>query len=169
MGPLALFFCTVGRLTPKAFWLSLLAVYLASLTTLLLLTGAVTKTAGLWPFAVAQLAVLWAWTVVHMKRLRDAGRAPSGAFAVALLYGLAIGLVLLLVVTVDTGTPPAVAGQEPHSGLALALLVGFLVFLINPNLGSYSYILQALALIACLPFVLSLTFSLATGLRRGVS
>ena len=170
MDPLALFFSTVGRLTPKAFGLSLPAVYLASFATLLLLTGAVVARAGFWPFAVAQLAVLWAWTVLHMKRLRDAGRPAAGAIAVALLYGLSVGLVLLLIVVVDAGSQPVQPGQAPpaHAGLAFALLVGLLVFLFDPNLGPLAMIVKALALIACLPVVLSLTFSLYTGLRRSV-
>ena len=46
------------------------------------------------------------------------------------------------------------------------LLIGLLVFLFDPNLGPFTMIFKALALIACLPFVISLTFSLYTGLRR---
>jgi uncharacterized membrane protein YhaH (DUF805 family) len=167
MDPFALFFSTAGRLAPKAFWLSLLAVYLASLASLFLLTGAVTARAGIWAFATAQLVVLWAWTVLHMKRLRDAGRPPAGALGVALLYGLSVGLALLLVLVMQTGTPTAGEAAPAHSGLALALLVGLLIFLFDPNvLSPYTYVLKALALIACIPFVLSATFSLATGLRR---
>jgi uncharacterized membrane protein YhaH (DUF805 family) len=169
MDPFALFFTTGGRLAPKAFWLSLVVVYLASFASLFLLTGAVTARANIWAFAAAQLVVLWAWTVLHIKRLRDAGRPPFGAFSVALLYGLSVGLALLLVLVLQTGAPTP--GQEPaaHSGLALALLLGLLIFLFDPNvLSPYTYVLKALALIACIPFVLSATFSLATGLRRGL-
>lgn len=167
MDPFALFFSTAGRLTPKAFWISLLAVYLASSGSLLLLTGVVTARANVWAFAAVQAIVLWAWTVLHIKRLRDAGRPPAGAFGVALLYGLSMALALLLVLVMQSGAP--VPGQEAppaHSGLALALLLGLLIFLFDPNvLAPYTYVLKALALIAGLPFVLSATFSLYTGLR----
>jgi uncharacterized membrane protein YhaH (DUF805 family) len=167
MDPFALFFSTAGRLAPKPFWLGLLVVYLASFASLFLLTGVVTARASIWAFTAAQLVVLWAWTVLHMKRLRDAGRPPAGAFGVALLYGLSLALALLLVLVMQSGA----SGQEApaHSGLALALLLGLLVFLFDPNvLAPYAYVLKALALIACLPFILSATFSLYTGLRRPV-
>jgi uncharacterized membrane protein YhaH (DUF805 family) len=166
MDPLALFFSSAGRLSPKAFWLCLLVVYLLSLASLSLLTGVVTARANIWAFAVAQLLVLWAWTVLHMKRLRDAGRPPAGAFGVALLYGLSIGLALLLVLVMQTGAPTPGQEAPAHSGLALALLIGLLIFLFDPTfLSPYAYVLKALALIACIPFVLSFTFSLYTGLR----
>jgi uncharacterized membrane protein YhaH (DUF805 family) len=170
MDPFALFFSTVGRLSQKQFWLSLLVVYLASLASQFLLAGTVTARAGFGPFAVTQLAVLWAWTVLHIKRLRDAGRSPAGAIAVALLYGLAVGLIFLIVVAINTGGAPVPEGEKPsgHSLLAAWFLVGFLVFLFDPNLGPFTMIIKALVLIACLPFVLSLAFSLYTGLRRSV-
>lgn len=170
MDPLALFTSSQGRLTPKQFWLSLLAVYVASFASQFLLTGAVTARSGFWPFAVVQAAILWSWTVVHIKRLRDAGRPPAGAIGVALLYGLSIGLVLLLVLVVDTGSRQVAAGQEApaHAMLAFVLVIGLLVFLFDPNLGPFTMIFKALALIACLPFVISLTFSLYAGLRRRV-
>jgi uncharacterized membrane protein YhaH (DUF805 family) len=170
MDPLALFTSSQGRLTPKPFWLSLLAVYAASFASQFLLTGAVTARSGLWPFAIVQAAILWAWTVVHIKRLRDAGRPPAGAIGVALLYGLSIALVLLLILAVDSGSRPVPGGQEApaHSLLAFAVLIGLLVFLFDPNLGPFTMIFKVLALIACLPFLISLTFSLYTGLRRRV-
>lgn len=170
MDPLALFTSSQGRLTPKQFWLSLLVVYAASFASQFLLSGAVTARSGLWPFALVQAAILWSWTVVHIKRLRDAGRPPAGAIGVALLYGLSVALVLLLILVVDSGSRPVPGSQEApaHSLLAFALLIGLLVFLFDPNLGPFTTIFKALALIACLPFIISLVFSLYTGLRRRV-
>ena len=64
---------------------------------------------------------------------------------------------------------PVPSGEtSPQSALAVMLLVAFFLFLFDPNFGGYMVILKALALIACLPFVLSMTFSLYTGLRRAV-
>jgi uncharacterized membrane protein YhaH (DUF805 family) len=170
MDPLALFFSAQGRLPQKPFWLSLFALYVLSFASLLLLSGAVTARAGVMAFATAQAALLWAWTMVHIKRLRDAGRPAAGAISVALLYGLSLALALLLVWVV-TGSSVAVPSGEsapPQSAFAVAVLIAFILFLFDPSLGGYTVILKALALIACLPFVLSLTFSLYTGLRRAV-
>ena len=167
MDPIALFTSSVGRLRRKQFWLSLLVVYVTSLASQLLLTGTVTARSGLWPFVLVQALLLWSWTVVHIKRLRDAGHPTTGAIAVAILYGLSIGLALLLVAVFTT---PAPTGEGPpaHAMAGFILLVGLLVLLFNQNLGPFSLIFQALALLACIPFVISLTFSLYTGLRRSV-
>src|SRR5262249_38796969 len=100
MDLIALFTSSDGRLTRKAFWLSLLAVYAASVASQFLLTGEITARSGLWPFAIVQAAILWSWTVVHIKRLRDAGRPAAGAIAVAILYGLSIGLVLMIALVI---------------------------------------------------------------------
>jgi len=164
MDPVALFTSSEGRLSQKPFWLALVAVYLASFASQFLLAGAVTARSGLWPFAFVQAGLLWVWTVLHIKRLRDAGRPAAGAIGVAVLYGLSVGLVLLLAALLFTPT----TGQESpvHAFVAAALIIALLVFLFDPNFGPLTMVLKALALIAFLPFVISLTFSLYTGLRR---
>jgi uncharacterized membrane protein YhaH (DUF805 family) len=162
MDPLALFFSAQGRLAQQPFWLSLAALYLLSVASLLLLGGA---RAGVAAFAAAQAALLWAWTVVHIKRLRDAGRPAAGAIAMALLYGLSIALALLLIWVVSAASEPGAAS----SNIGAALVLAFIVFLFDPGvLSPFTYVLKALALIACIPFVLSITFSLYAGLRRAV-
>jgi uncharacterized membrane protein YhaH (DUF805 family) len=167
MDPLALFFSTEGRLTPKAFWLSLLAVYAAGIASQFLLMGKVTERSGVWPFVVVHAAVLWVWTVLHIKRLRDAGRPAAGAYAMAVLYGLSVGLALLLVAAVMT--PATGVTESPaQAWLAFALVIVLFTFLFDGDLGPISLIFKTLALIACLPFILSFTFSLYTGLRRRV-
>jgi uncharacterized membrane protein YhaH (DUF805 family) len=169
MDPLALFFSTEGRLTQKQFWLSLLAVYAAGIASQFLLTGTVTARSGAWPFVVVHAAVLWTWTVVHIKRLRDAGRPSAGAYAVAILYGLSVGLALLLVAIIIAPTPDA-TGQESsaQAWFAFALIAVLFMFLFDGDLGPISLMFKTLALIACLPFMISLAFSLYTGLRRPV-
>ena len=155
-----------GRLAPQRFWFALLALYFASIASQWLLTGDVAARSGVWPFTLAQAGILWSWTVVHIKRLRDAGRPATGAIAVATLYGLSVGLIVLLALVIDTS---ATAGELSSQSLAaFALLAGLLLLLFNVDLGPFSYILKALALIACLPFAISLAFSLYTGLGRSV-
>jgi len=107
MDPIALFTASDGRLGRKPFWLALAVVYLASFASHWLLTGTVTARSGVWPFAFVQAGILWAWTVVHIKRLRDAGRPAAGAIGVGVLYALSLGLILLLVALFLTDTPGA--------------------------------------------------------------
>ena len=166
MDLLALFTSTAGRLTRKPFGYALLAVYLASFASLLLLTGAVTARLGVWPFTLVQAALAWAWTVLHVKRLRDAGRPAAGAIAVALLYALSVGFAVLLTLIVSAASAPGSAESAQGAQLGAFLLVGLLLFLFEPDFGPYVMILKVLALIACLPFVISLTFSVYAGLRR---
>jgi uncharacterized membrane protein YhaH (DUF805 family) len=164
MDPLALFFSTEGRLTPKAFWLSLLAVYVAGIASQFLLMSSVTARSGVWPFVAVHAIVLWAWTAVHIKRLRDAGRPPAGAYAMAVLYGLSVALALLLVAIIMMPTT-GVTDSPAQAWLAFALVAVLFMFLFDGDFGPISLMFKVLALIACLPFILSFAFSLTTGLR----
>ena len=166
MDPVALFTSSQGRLARKPFWLALAAVYLASFASHWLLTGPVTSRSGLWPFALVQAGVLWAWTVVHIKRLRDAGRPAAGAIGIAVLYGLSVALMLLLVALFLTDTPD---GDSPAaSAFGLVLLLAILGVLFSADLGIFTAILKILLLIACLPVLIAAIFSVYTGLRRPV-
>lgn len=171
MDPVVLFTSTEGSLAPKQFALGLLAVYAASIVSQALLTGTVTARSGLWPFVFVQAALLWSWTVLHIKRLRDAGRGPAGAFGVAALYALSLGLLLLILSIFIKGGDAVPPGGEPaaNAALGLMLLLVILAFLFSPDLGAFTMILKCLVLIACLPVMISLVFSLYTGLRRRVA
>ncbi len=167
MDPLALFFSTEGRLTPKAFWLSLLAVYAAGVASQILLVSEVTARSGVWPFVAVHAIVLWTWTALHIKRLRDAGRPATGAYAMAVLYGLSVGLALLLVATIMMPTT-GVTDSPAQAWLAFALVAVLFMFLFDGDFGPIALMFKVLALIACLPFILSFAFSLYTGLRSRV-
>ncbi len=163
---IGLFTSTGGRLAPKPFWLGLSAVYLAAFASQALLTGAVLAHAGLWPFVIVQGALIWAWTALHIKRLRDAGQGPAGAIGIAAIYALAIGLMLLLLAFFLI--PPAAGpdGEPAGSGmLGLFLVLAIFWLLFSPELGPFTAILKMLMVIALLPVVLSAAFTLYTGMR----
>src|SRR3954463_16614876 len=153
-----------GRLPPKPFALGVAAVYIAGIAAQALLVGEVTARAGLWPFIVAQLALIAVWLVLHIRRLRDAGQGPAAAIGVALIYALSIGLLLLLVVFFTH--PAAVAprgGESPASDAALGTLLVVFLFniLFTPDFGVFSTILKILILIAFMPVAISLHFRFA--------
>jgi uncharacterized membrane protein YhaH (DUF805 family) len=166
MDPIALFTASDGRLGRKPFWLALAVVYLVSFASHWLLTGTVTARSGVWPFAFVQAGILWAWTVVHIKRLRDAGRPAAGAIGVAILYALSLGLILLLVALFLTDAPGA--DSPAASAFGFVLLLAILGVLFSPDLGIFAAILKMLVLIACLPALISTLFSVYTGLRHPV-
>src|SRR3954469_15663424 len=86
-----------GRLAPKPFALGAIAVYIAGIAAQGLLSTEVMARAGLWPFIIAQAALIFIWVVLHTRRLRDAGQGPAAAIGVALIYILSLGLLLMLV------------------------------------------------------------------------
>ena len=139
---IAVFTSSEGRLGRRHFWLALAAVYLASIVSQWLLTGSVTARSGVWPFALVQAGILWSWTVVHIKRLRDAGRPAAGAIGVAILYGLSLGLLLLVVAVFLTGSDTPGAELPIASMLGFFLLLAILGVLFSPDLGVFTAILK---------------------------
>jgi len=170
MDALALFTSTQGRLGRKPFWLCVIAIYLAGLAAQLLLVPQVTARGGVWPFVLAQAMLLWAWLAVHIKRLRDAGQGPAGAVGVALIYALAIVLMLLMVAFLTNPNSTAPGGQgEDNAAFSLLLVIVIFSLLFSPDFGVFMTILKVIVFIACLPAVIALVFSLVTGLRKSLA
>jgi len=162
---------THGRLARKPFALGVLGVYVAGIAAQALLSGEVMGRAGPWPFIIAQAALIWIWLVLHIRRLRDAGQGPAAAIGIALVYVLALGLLLMLVVFFTN--PDAVrsrGGESPASDAATGTLLVLFLFAIvfKPDFGVFTTILKSLILIAFLPAVISLLFSIRTGMRPSV-
>ena len=97
-----------GRLEPRAFMVAAVIVYALGVAAQWLTKPQVLLHAGVWPFAVAQLLLVWVWFALHARRLHDAHRPVDLAAGAALLYGLSI--VLLLIVAIGYFKP--VAGTE---------------------------------------------------------
>jgi len=160
-----------GKLARKPFVLGVALVYVGGIGAQALLSGEVTARAGLWPFVIVQAALIWIWVVLHIRRLRDAGEGPAAAIGVALIYTLSLGLLLMLVVflTNPDAVGPPVGGERPASDAAPGTLLVLFLFAIvfRPDFGVFTTILKGLILIAFVPVVISLIFSLRTGMRAG--
>jgi len=173
MDEIGLFFSTKGRIDRKTFGWCVLAVYVLGFFSQTLLSGNVIARAGLWPFTFVQVALIWAWLALHIKRLRDANEDAAGAIGVAIVYSLAISL-LVLVISLFTGfshphdRPPG--GPAPAGDAALGLILVILIFglLYSPDFGVFTTLLKIMVVIACLPGLISFVFSLRTGLRKSV-
>src|SRR6476659_8002414 len=125
------FISTQGRLRQKPFVIGVLAVYAAGIGAQFLLSEEVIARAGVWPFVLAQAVLLWAWLVLHIRRLRDTGEGPAAAIAVALIYILALGLLLMLIVfftNPDAAGGPV--GENPASDAATGTLLVLFLFAI---------------------------------------
>src|SRR5262245_49887519 len=115
---------TQGRLAPKPFALGVLAVWIAGLAAQWLLSGEVMDRGGMWPFIAAQAALIWIWLVLHIKRLRDAGQGAASAIGVAVIYALAIGLMIMLVAFfTNPNAGGSSTGNEAGDAAAATLLV----------------------------------------------
>ena len=174
MDDIGLFFSTKGRIGQRTFGWCVLAVYVAGFFSQSLLTGNVIARAGLVPFIAVQAALIWAWLALHIKRLRDADEGPAGAIGVAIVYSLAVGL-LVLVISLFTGfaahsdAPP---GTPPSAGdtiVALFLIIVIFNMLFTGDFGVFATLLKVLVVIACLPGLISFVFSLRTGFRKSAT
>jgi uncharacterized membrane protein YhaH (DUF805 family) len=173
MDLLALFTTTQGRLARKPFWLGLIAIYLAGLAAQMLLDGGVRARAGFTPFMVAQAVLLWSWLAIHIKRLRDAGQGPAGAIGVAVVYALALCLLLMLIAFLtnpnDVSTPADGERSASDAAFGLMLVIIIVGLLFSPDFGVFMTILKMLIFIACLPAIVSLVFSVVTGTRKSIA
>ena len=160
-----------GRLARKPFALGVLAVYLAGIAAQALLSGEVVARAGLWPFILAQAALIFLWLVLHVRRLRDAGQGPAAAIGVAFIYALAVALLLMLVafLTNPDMRPAFADGDPPTPGhlFGFLVIIAVLGLLFTPDFGTFMMILKLLVLLSCLPALISLIFSIRTGMRPG--
>ena len=171
MESLALFFSTAGRVAPKPFALGAIVVYLASFFSQFLLAAPVTARASIVPFLLVQIVAGWAWTALHVKRLRDAGRPPGAAVALAAIYALAVVLLLLVMAMAYAPVPPATPDEAPAGGLGQTLLLFFLIgtVLSDPNLGMFGYIMLGVLALVMLPILIAIVFTIWLAGRPSVA
>lgn len=160
-----------GRLEPRPFAIAATLIYLASFLSQMLLSPPVTSQAGLWPFALLQALLVWAWVVVHTKRLRDAGRSTGLAVGIACLYLLAVVLLLLVLAMItasDTGSSEfLMTGQ----GLIRLFIVLYIIgaALGSSEFGILAYWLFGFIALLMLPVVVAIGFSIWTGTRPSIA
>ncbi len=166
MDTLALLFSWSGRLAPRPFAIAIIGVYLTSFFSQVLLGAPVTGRVGLWPFTLLQAALVWTWLLLHVKRLRDAGRSPGVAFGIAGLYILALALLLLVVVMI-TATEASGEVARTGQGLIRFFLVIYLFAALfgSSEFGVLLYWLMGLVALLLLPVVIALGFSIWTATR----
>jgi uncharacterized membrane protein YhaH (DUF805 family) len=165
---LALLFSASGRTAPKPFARGILVVYGAALLALLLLSAPVVLQAGLVPFALLQALAAWAWYCLHAKRLRDAGRDVGAAGAIALLYALAIVLLLLMVTLVvplgDVAQAPDAVSADSRAWSDLSAMASG-----DSDLGLFGYVGAGLLVLIVTPMLLAVVFSIWAGTRRSAA
>jgi uncharacterized membrane protein YhaH (DUF805 family) len=151
---LALLFRRSGQITRRPFAIAIITVYLVSFYSPALLLDPVISKVGLWPFALFQGLLGWIWTVLHVKRLRDAGRSPSVAIGFACIYVVEQLVLLAIMAWLMSSLPSREIGgsvlrpfmmlfvmtfASPQSAPFVPLAAGFLTLLFTPGLIGFGY------------------------------
>jgi uncharacterized membrane protein YhaH (DUF805 family) len=169
MQPLRLFFSPSGRLRPQAFISGVLCLYFAALASQAFTMQSVIAKAGLWPFTATQFVLTWVWYTLHAKRMRDAGHGTGTAAGVAVIYVLA--LVLFLIVAASFFALSDSHGDDPNTTSALTILLVLYIFAVlfgRPDFGLVWFIVTGLMIVAILPLIVALGFSLWAATRPSV-
>jgi uncharacterized membrane protein YhaH (DUF805 family) len=169
MQALNFLFSPSGRLRPRAFVIAAIAVYAAGVAAQWLTTPLVILRAGLWPFAAAQAALIWIWYAVHARRLHDADRPAGLAMAAALLYALAIILLLIVAIAFFKAFVSGPTDTNATGALGLILFVSVIALLAGSS--SYDigwFIVALLVLLACTPAIIAIVVTLWAATRPSV-
>ena len=171
MNSLATIFAASGRVAPKPFAFGAIAVYVASFLSQFLLAAPITARASVVPFLLVQIVIAGAWYLLHVGRLRDAGRPTGSAIALTILYALAIVLLLLVMLAIDAPGQPAGPEATPYANVFQIFLVVFLIGMIlgDPNLGMFGYIMLGAIALVLLPIVIAIVFTIWVGTRPRVA
>ncbi len=169
MNLVTLLFSRSGRLGPRPFAVTIVLVYVTSFLSQVLLSAQITSRAGPWPFVLVQAVLVWAWLVLHMKRLRDAGRSPGMAVGIAGLYVLALVLLLLVMMMMnanETSSTFALPGQGLLQFFVALWFIGMLVG--HGDLGMFAVWLMGFLALLLAPLLIAVGFSIWTGTRPSV-
>jgi uncharacterized membrane protein YhaH (DUF805 family) len=166
MQPIASLLAPSGRLRPQAFLYGAVTVYLLGAASHLLTTPDVIGRAGLWPFAIVQVVLVWAWFVLHARRLHDAGRGSGLAVGVGTLYVLSVVLLMFIADSFFNTTDGLMANAGATGALELILLLYVIVTLIgSPHYDLAWLMVVALMLVGFVPIVVALIFTVWTARR----
>ena len=160
-----------GRIAPRPFAVGVVAVYALSFLSQVLMSPPVTVRFGVLPFAILQALLTWAWFVLHARRLRDAGRPIGPAIAIAVLYALAMVLLILLVDQIIGPDVTAVGTEVPRRSFsdAWVFLLLFSAFVGEATLGFFHILALGILALILIPVVIAIGFSIWTGTRPAVA
>jgi uncharacterized membrane protein YhaH (DUF805 family) len=166
MQALRFLFSPSGRLTPAVFIVAVVVVYVAGAASHALTMPDIIRNAGLWPFIAAQALLVWMWYALHAKRLHDAGSSAGLAAGVAVLYALAVALVIIIAASFYGALAGEVPDANAASALGLILFVSVVAVLLGAPQHDLAWLMvAALLLIALVPLMLAVAVSVWAATR----
>jgi uncharacterized membrane protein YhaH (DUF805 family) len=159
-----------GRLARGPFVLAVIAVYLASFVSQMLLSAPVTAQVGVVPFVLVQVALIWLWIVLHTRRLRDAGRTTGIVIGIAMIYVLEVVLLVLLIWLILASASPSGGASTDASIFHLFIILYLLGMMTgDPTLGALQIWMMGFAAMMLLPVAIAVVFSLWTATRTSAT
>lgn len=169
MQTLRTIFSPSGRLSPQIFIVLIGLVYVAGAVSHALTVPDVIIRAGLWPFIAAQALLIWIWYALHAKRLRDGGRAAGLAVAAAVLYTLAVALMIIVAASFYGALSAQVPDANTASAFGLLLLVSIIAILLGaPHYDAAWLMVVVLLLLAFVPIIVAVAVTLWAATRPSV-
>jgi len=155
-----------GRLPRGPFVLAVMAVYLASFVSQMLLSAPVTAQVSVVPFVLVQVALIWLWIVLHTRRLRDAGRPTGIVIGIAMIYVLEVVLLVLLIWLILSSACPTGLASSDASIFQLFVILYLLGMMTgDPTLGALQIWMMGFAAAMLLQVVIAVIFSLWAATR----
>jgi uncharacterized membrane protein YhaH (DUF805 family) len=152
-----------GCLAPGPFSLAVLAVYAVSLGSQLLVPPTLIGVAGFTVYALFQAALLVGWVMLHVRRLRDAGRPVKWAAAVGAIYAIEVVIVVVLMGMLAS-QPPGRDGVGPDASI-LQVFVIVSMLSGDASLAALQRWLIGFVIALSLPVIVAIGFSLWTATR----
>ena len=159
------------RLAPLPFTLAVVVVYALSFVSQMLLAPPATGRLGVLPFALVQAALIGVWIMLHMRRLRDAGRPTGLALGVAAVYAIEVVLLVILVWLILASTAGTTDSAGPESSIQHLFVILYLFSLMtsDPSLGALQVWMMGFLVVMLLPVVIALGFSIWAATRPSLS
>jgi hypothetical protein len=156
-----------SRLAPRPFAAGIVAVYVLSFLSQVLLSAPVTERVNVGAFAVAQLVLIVMWVKLHRWRLRDAGRPSGIAIGIAIIYVLEIVLLVLAVWLLLSSAGSSSGGVGPDAPILQFFVILYLLALMSgdPSLGALQVWMIGFAVVMLLPVAIAVGFSLWAATR----
>ena len=168
MRTLGLLFLPSGRVGRQAFVLAVVGVYAAGAASQWLTAPGIMARGGVWPFAIVQVVLIWIWFSLNAKRLRDADRSAGIAVAAAIVYFLAVMLLLVLLGAFFGGISAQAQDASATGALTLILFI-WIVAILSGAPAANIYWLGVLVLVAAaLPIIFTVAVTLWAATRPSI-